>query len=69
MTAQGGLAQAEVAFLAGLASGSTYLNIHTSSVPGGEIRGFPQATPEPATMLLFTASRLGLGFVRRQTRG
>ncbi len=30
----------EAALLAGLAAGKTYLNIHTSAFPGGEIRGF-----------------------------
>jgi hypothetical protein len=31
----------------GLADGEAYLNIHSTVVPGGEIRGFPQAVPGP----------------------
>jgi CHRD domain/NHL repeat len=40
VTAQGGLANAETALIAGLIAGETYLNIHTTLLPGGEIRGF-----------------------------
>jgi hypothetical protein len=62
VTAQGGLPQAEAALLAGMAAGQTYLNIHSTTFPNGEIRGFlqvaPAAVPEPATLWL-----LGLGFV------
>ena len=36
---QGGLAQAEAALITGIQAGQTYLNIHTSMFPGGEIRG------------------------------
>jgi len=36
--------------LAGLAADQTYLNIHTVPFPGGEIRGFLVAAPEPSTM-------------------
>lgn len=48
ITANGGTtAGAEAAFSAGLASGSAYLNIHSTLYPGGEIRGFLAAVPEP----------------------
>ena len=41
ITANGGTpAGAEAALAAGLAAGRAYLNIHTSSFPGGEIRAF-----------------------------
>jgi hypothetical protein len=40
VTAQGGLANAKTALIAGLIAGETYLNIHTMLLPGGEIRGF-----------------------------
>ena len=40
VTANGGTtAGAEASLLAGMAAGEAYLNIHTSVVPGGEIRG------------------------------
>ena len=54
----GTVASAEATLLAGLAAD---LNIHSSVVPGGEIRGFLIATPEPATLLLTGAALLGLG--------
>src|SRR6185295_11281295 len=50
VTAQGGLANAEAALLAGLAGGTTYLNIHTTQNQGGEIRSFLVVVPEPATL-------------------
>jgi hypothetical protein len=42
VTANGGVAGAETALLAGLQAGQAYLNIHTTAHPGGEIRGFLQ---------------------------
>ena len=43
VTANGGTAAgAEAALLAGIAAGKAYFNIHTTQVPGGEIRGFLQ---------------------------
>ena len=48
--AGGTVAQAEAALAAGMAAGDAYLNIHSSVVPGGEIRGFLVAVPEPATL-------------------
>ena len=34
-------AGAEAALVSGMAAGQAYLNIHTTTSPGGEIRGFP----------------------------
>jgi hypothetical protein len=51
----GTTASAEAALAAALGTGTSYLNIHTNLYPGGEIRGFLHAVPEPAswaTMLL-----------------
>ena len=64
ITAQGGLANAEAAFIAGLESGRTYLNIHSTTFGGGEIRGF--VTPEPATMALFALGLAAAGFASRR---
>ena len=47
VTAQGSLAAAEAAFIAGIVGGQTYFNIHTSNFPGGEIRGQLTAVPGP----------------------
>jgi hypothetical protein len=69
VTAQGSLANAEAALLAGLANQETYLNIHTTVDPGGEIRGIlSQATPEPATLFLAGTALLGLSVLRRRTK-
>jgi hypothetical protein len=58
---------AETALPAGIAAGDTYLNIHTTVVPIGEIRGFlVQATPEPATFLLIGMTLIGLVIGRRE---
>ena len=57
VTANGGTAAgAEAALAASLADGKAYFNIHTSFRPGGEIRGFLHAVPEPSSVVL-----LGLG--------
>lgn len=61
---QGSLSQAEAVLAAGLASGSAYLNIHTTTFPGGEIRGF--VVPEPSTALLVG---MGLSGIPLATRG
>jgi hypothetical protein len=51
VTANGGTpASAEAALFSAIVSGQSYLNIHTTVVPGGEIRGFLVATPEPGTI-------------------
>lgn len=66
VTAQGGLANAEAALLNGLATDHTYLNIHTTVFPAGEISGFLVAAPEPTTLLLAGAALVGLSMLRRR---
>jgi hypothetical protein len=68
VTTQGSVANAEAVLLAGMAAGQTYFNIHTSNFPGGEIRGFLVATPEPGTMLLSGFALAGLALRRRLMR-
>jgi len=67
ITANGGTtATAESAFMAGIAAGKAYLNIHTSVVPGGEIRGFLVLVPAPSSLGL--AGVGGLLIARRRRR-
>jgi hypothetical protein len=64
ITANGGTtASAEAALIAGMIADESYLNIHTQVFPGGEIRGFLIAVPEPSTCLLATLGALGVGIV------
>ena len=69
ITNQGGLANAEAAFIFGLENGRTYLNIHTASpngFPGGEIRGF--VVPEPMTTALVVLGLAAAAAVSRRRR-
>jgi hypothetical protein len=67
IAAEGGtVAGAEAALVAGIENGETYLNIHTSMFPNGEIRGFLVAAPEPASMALLGSALLGFVLIRRR---
>ena len=68
VTAAGGtLALAEAQLLSGLAAGTAYFNIHTSTYPAGEIRGFLIAAPipEPGHLAMLVVGLAGLAGVRR----
>jgi hypothetical protein len=68
VTAQGSIGAAFNALVAGMDTGNAYFNIHTSTFPGGEIRGLITPVPEPQTYQLLATGLGLLPFVRRRSR-
>ena len=64
----GTFAGAEAALINGLLNGLTYLNIHTTAFPGGEIRGFVVVVPEPEAYALLVAGLAMIGLATRKRR-
>jgi hypothetical protein len=64
----GTTAGAIAALLAALDTGNAYLNIHSTTFPGGEIRGFPREVPEPLTLALLGLGLLTMAVVRMRRR-
>jgi hypothetical protein len=66
VSANGGtFASAEAALATAMASGESYLNVHSSFAQGGEIRGFLIAVPEPSALAIFG---LGASALASKTR-
>lgn len=67
-TGDGTVANARTRLLTGLASGRAYLNLHTTGVPGGEIRANLALVPEPASWAMMVVG-FGLvgGAIRRRS--
>lgn len=59
----GTAAGAELALFNAMQAGQSYLNIHSTTFTGGEIRGFLlQQVPEPSSIVLMGLGAVGVGF-------
>lgn len=71
-TISGSWAPVSAAQVTGLFGGQTYLNLHSTTIPGGEWRGqlgpVPAAVPEPSTWALFGVGALGFLYQHRRRR-
>jgi len=67
ISANGGTtASAEIALTSAIAADRAYLNIHSSTFGGGEIRGFLLPVPEPSSLALIAVGGLALVWKRRK---
>lgn len=67
LAASGGTTDLAIArFMAGVLNHTTYMNIHSSTLPGGEIRGF--LVPEPSSLALLVVPMLALGATARRRK-
>ncbi len=66
VTANGSVSGAMNALLAGAAGGAAYLNLHTTTFPGGEIRGFLAPVPEVSSVALMALGLLTVAAVARR---
>lgn len=65
ITANTNVAGAEAVLYSSLLAGKAYFNIHSSTFPGGEIRGFLQPIPEPSSLASLAIGAVGLLLGRR----
>jgi hypothetical protein len=54
--------------LAGINAGKAYLNIHTSTFGGGEIRGFLVPVPEASSWAMMLGGLAAVGALARRRR-
>jgi hypothetical protein len=59
-------AQASERLLAGINEGRAYINIHSTTFPPGEIRGFLKPVPEPGTLALAGVALAAVVVLRRR---
>jgi hypothetical protein len=52
-----------------MAAGRSYFNVHSQAFPGGEIRGFLMAVPEPGSLALFGIGAACLLMLQRRRNG